>query len=132
MNPKDLVAGMVITYPYLWFREGERGETEGRKSRPTAVAFKIGKALALMPITTNEPHHQDLAVEVPEIEKRRAGLDISIRQWIIFDELNIDDPTQSYYLEDGSIIGHFSKPFFHRVLNLLKQHVAQIKQVPRR
>ena len=132
MNPKDLAAGMVITYPYLWFHERERGETEGRKSRPTAVAFKIGKALALMPITTKEPHHQDSSLEVPEIEKRRAGLDISIRQWIIFDELNIDDPTQSYYLEDGSIIGHFSKPFFHRVLNQLKLHVAQIKQVPRR
>jgi hypothetical protein len=131
MNAEELGAGTVIIYPYLWFRERQRGETEGRKPRPTAVAFKIANALALMPITTKEPHQQDSCLEVPEIEKRRAGLDVSIRQWIIFDEINIDDPRQSYYLEDGSIIGHFSKPFFHRVLYMLKQHVAQIKQVPR-
>jgi hypothetical protein len=132
MNPDDLTQGTVLICPYLWFRQRSRGETEGRKSRPTAVVFRMGPVVALVPVTTQEPGREDLSLEIPEIEKKRAGLDVSARQWLILDELNIDDPTQSHYLEDGSIIGHFSKPFFHQVLRLLRQHVSQIKQVPRR
>ena len=131
MKASDLKQGMVLIYPYLWFRERTLGETEGRKSRPVTVAFNLGSLLALVPITTQQPSGHDLAIEVPDIEKHRAGLDASKRQWLILDELNIDDPQQSYYLEEGTAIGHFSKPFFHKVLGLLRQHVSQVKQVPR-
>jgi hypothetical protein len=132
MKPDDLTQGTVLRYPYLWFRQRSRGETEGRKTRPTAVVFRMGNVVALIPITTREPEPQDLSLEIPEIEKKRAGLDASSRQWLILDELNIDDPTHSFYLEDGSIIGHFSTPFFRQALRLLRQHVSQVKQVPRR
>jgi hypothetical protein len=132
MKPDDLTQGTVLRYPYLWFRQRSRGETEGRKTRPTAVVFRMGNVVALIPITTREPEPQDLSLEIPEIEKKRAGLDASSRQWLILDELNIDDLTQSFYLEDGSIIGRFSKPFFRQALQLLKQHISRVKQVPRR
>jgi hypothetical protein len=132
MNPDGLTQGTVLLYPYLWFRHRSQGETEGRKTRPAAVAFRMGNVMALIPITTREPGRHDLSLEIPEIERKRAGLDSSSRQWLILDELNIDDPTRSYYLEDGSIVGHFSKPFFRQVLGLLRQHVSRVKQVPRR
>jgi hypothetical protein len=32
----ELRTGCVIRFPYLWVREAERGETEGRKPRPVA------------------------------------------------------------------------------------------------
>ena len=36
--------GQVISYPYLWAWQHERGETEGRKSRPTCVVIAVGGA----------------------------------------------------------------------------------------
>jgi hypothetical protein len=103
-----------------------------RRAQNTAVVFRIDNVVALVPITTREPGRQDLSLEIPEIERKRAGLDVSSRQWLILDELNIDDPTHSFYLDNGSIIGHFSTPFFRQALRLLRQHVSQVKQAPRR
>jgi hypothetical protein len=37
----ELRTGCVIRFPYLWVREAERGETEGRKPRPVAVGVRI-------------------------------------------------------------------------------------------
>jgi hypothetical protein len=47
----------VIRFPYLWAREAQRGETEGRKVRPVAVAVRISRpkgeeVLVLFPITS--------------------------------------------------------------------------------
>lgn len=41
MSRDELRTGCVIRFPYLWVRESERGETEGRKSRPVAVGVRI-------------------------------------------------------------------------------------------
>ena len=80
MSLDDLRTGCVIRFRYLWVREAERGETEGRKSRPTAVGVRIARAkrgdvLVLFPITSQPPAPDRFAVEIPEIEKRRAGLE---------------------------------------------------------
>ena len=37
MSFDQLRTGCVILFPYLWVREAERGETEGRKPRPVTV-----------------------------------------------------------------------------------------------
>jgi len=117
----------VILFPYLWAREAERGETEGRKIRPVAVGVRISRpkgedVLVLFPITSQPPAPGRFAVEVPEMEKRRAGLDATIRLWIILDEYNQDIVGQSFYLEPEPPLGQFSKAFF---LPLMKEFIAR-------
>jgi hypothetical protein len=123
----DLRTGCVIRFPYLWVREAERGETEGRKHRPVAVGVRISKPkgedlLVLFPITSQSPTAGRFAVEIPEMEKRRAGLDAALRLWIIFDEYNSDIIGRSFYLEPEPPLGRFSKAFF---LPLMKQFIAR-------
>lgn len=109
-------AGYVLRYPYLWARQAGQGETEGRKSRPCAVILALRSAngqieLRLCAITTQPPQKGTHAVEVPEIERRRAGLDGSVALWVIVDEHNVDVFEQSFYVEPRSRIGAFSSAF---------------------
>jgi hypothetical protein len=119
----------VIRYPYLWAREAARGETEGRKHRPVTVGVRLsrveGDLLVLFPITSKEPDAGRFAVEIPETEKRRAGLDAGLRLWIIFDEYNTDIVGESFYLEPEAPIGRFSKAFF---LPLMRTFISRSKQ----
>ncbi|HEX3653012.1 MAG TPA: hypothetical protein VHU18_09345 [Rhizomicrobium sp.] len=84
MTLDALRTGAVIRYPYLWVREAAKGETEGRKFRPVAVGVRIPDAggedlLILFPITTQAPARERFAAEIPDTEKRRAGLDRRLR-----------------------------------------------------
>jgi len=88
-------AGDVLRYPYLWSRQAAHGETEGRKTRPCAVLLSLRAGsgqieLRLCAVTTQPPQTGTHAVEVPEIEKRRAGLDSLVPLWVIVDEHNLD------------------------------------------
>jgi hypothetical protein len=108
-------------------REAERGETEGRKPRPVAVGVRIARekgedVLLLFPITSQPPSHDRFASEIPEIEKRRAGLDATLRLWIILDEYNQDTIGESFYLEPDPPLGRFSKAFF---LPLMKEFIIR-------
>jgi hypothetical protein len=69
----QLRTGCIIRFPYLWVREAERGETEGRKHRPAAVGVRISRPkgedfLVLFPITSQPPSPDRFAVEIPEME----------------------------------------------------------------
>lgn len=113
-------AGDIWNYPYLWARENLRGETEGRKPRPCLLAFLLhlseGQETALLlAITSQPPHPGQPAIEVPAIEKRRAGLDHDITLWIILDERNEDIPQQSFYFEPDGRSGAFSASFTRQV-----------------
>jgi hypothetical protein len=117
----------VIRFPYLWVPEAERGETEGRKSRPVAVGVRITRPkgedlLVLFPITSQPPAPERFSAEIPEMEKRRAGLDVTLRLWIILDEYNQDTIGQSFYLEPQPPLGRFSKAFF---LPLMTEFIAR-------
>jgi hypothetical protein len=59
---------------------------------------------------------------VPEIEKRRAGLDVDLPLWIIIDEFNEDAIGRSVYLEPEPPLGRFSRAFF---LPLLQKFIAR-------
>lgn len=127
MSLDALRTGHVIRFPYLWVREAKRGETEGRKSRPVAVGVRIARpggedVLVLFPITSQSPSPDRFAAEIPEMEKRRAGLDVSLRLWIILDEYNQDIIGRSFYLEPEPPLGRFSKAFF---LPLMKSFIAR-------
>jgi hypothetical protein len=78
----------------------------------------------VFPITTKQPGTARFAIEIPAIEKRRAGLDVDLRLWIILDEFNSDVIGRSFYLEPEPPIGRFSKAFF---LPILREFIARRK-----
>ena len=126
MTFEDIQTASVIRYPYLWARQAETGETEGRKHRPTAVGVRIARAdgdlVLLFPITSKQPEANRFAAEVPATEKWRAGLDADMRLWIILDEYNTDRIEHSFYIEPELQIGRFSKVFF---LPLVREFIAR-------
>lgn len=129
MSYDDIQTASVIRYPYLWARQARTGETEGRKERPVAVGVRLprpdGDLVLIFPISTKQPEASRFSVEIPAIEKRRAGLDSDLRLWIILDEFNTDLVGQSFYLEPEPPIGRFSKAFF---LPLLRAFIARRKE----
>jgi len=62
---------MVLSYSYLWHREQAKGETEGRKDRPSAVVLVLnrtgfGDVVYVLPTTTSEPKADDpWTLEIP-------------------------------------------------------------------
>jgi hypothetical protein len=131
-----LRTGAVIRFPYLWAREAAHGETEGRKFRPAAVGVRIAKQksedlLILFPITSLEPAPDRFAAEIPDMEKRRAGLDGTKRLWIVLDEYNQDVIGRSFYLEPEPPLGYFSKAFFLPLLQEFIRRRSQARAVHR-
>ncbi|WP_342629131.1 hypothetical protein AAC691_04820 [Nguyenibacter vanlangensis] len=128
--------GTVLRYPYLWHWQDARGETEGRKERPTAVAVVFlaregQEYVLLLPLTTREPAAARVAVEIPDTEKRRAGLDRTLRQWLILDEYNLDPLQASYYLRGDTVTGQFSEAFIRPVLTRFRSLLPQARRVSR-
>jgi hypothetical protein len=132
----DITTGCVIRYPYLWKREQEAGETEGRKHRRTAVGLRVARAngddgLILLAVTTTSPRTDQRVVEVPETEKHRAGLDRGIPIWIIVSEYNYDVVGQSAYLEPVAPLGRFSDAFFKAVMAEFRKTIGKRAAVRR-
>lgn len=129
-------SGTVINYPYLWCREADRGETEGRKMRPTAVALRLKReggddAVVLLAITGKQPPPSQAAVEIPESEKPRAGLDRDKRLWVVLDEYNTDTVGNSFFLVPASLTGHFGKAFFLSLLRAFAKVRFNARRVDR-
>lgn len=119
---REFLPGQVIAYSYLWAWQHERGETEGRKTRPACVVVAVRGEndgithLALLAITTQPPQADRIALEVSDIECRRAGLRDLKRCWIVVDEYNYDVVEKSWYIEpDEQALGRFSKAFMMRI-----------------
>jgi hypothetical protein len=133
---EDIQTGSVVEYQYLWRREAAGGEVEGRKRRPVAVAFRVpsgdAEIVYLMPITTKQPEPGVIAAEIPQIEKRRAGLNADLRQWIILEEFNADIIPGSYVLEPDAKIGDFGKKFFQSIMAIWKLNYARTRITKRR
>lgn len=135
MSFDDIQTSCVVRYPYVWSHEAARGETEGRKFRPVAVGVRLprpgGDGLVLFPITTKEPGPERFAVEIPDIEKRRGGLEIGVPLWIVLDDYNEDVIGQSFYLEPEPPLGRFSMAFFLPVMRAFIARKRQAKGVKR-
>lgn len=113
--------GQVIDYHYLWKWQEWRGETEGRKKRPSCVVVvaidQAGKHhLFILPITSKEPAADRQALLIPETEARRAKLDTNMSLWVIVDEVNYDILETSYTLEDRAARGQFSPTFAKQIV----------------
>jgi hypothetical protein len=118
--------GEVWRYPFLWSREAARGETEGRKLRPVAMTLLTRNAdgeteVLMAPITSQPSGDNPFAMEVPDIEKRRAGLDQDMQLWVVTDEANTDLPERSFYFEPDARVGAFSLQFTKTVQALMIQ-----------
>ncbi len=131
------VAGDVWRYDYLWRWQSEGGETEGRKARPISVVAALvdsgGKTnLFILPVTSSQPPPNRVAMEVPQIERRRAGLD-NMPLWVMLDEYNHDILETSFYFDPNARIGRFSTAFHSKVLQSFVQTSKErkAKRVPR-
>ncbi|MGB7243315.1 MAG: hypothetical protein WBC93_14655 [Sulfitobacter sp.] len=116
--------GDVWHYDYLWHREHESGQENARKSRPTALVTtfvdKSGRTnLFWLPITSKRPQEDRVAIEIPQIERRRAGLASDLPLWVMADEYNHEFLETSFYIDPNGYCGAFSMPFIHRVLDVL-------------
>ena len=131
MTPLELPQpGAVIDYPYLWVRERDVGETEGRKTRPTCVVVSLSSAfgehlVALLAITSQSPRDLGAAVEVPALELRRAGLAGHRRAWVITDEFNTDILERSWYYAPNLRRGAFSQAFLGQILKAFRPTLAR-------
>ncbi len=130
--------GDVWTYEYLWSREHEAGAEHGRKPRPTAlVASVVGKDgrtnLFILPITSKEPGADRLAMEVPQIERKRAGLASDLRLWVMLDEYNHDVLETSFHLDSNGRQGSFSPMFADKALGAFIEagRKGRTKRIPR-
>jgi hypothetical protein len=84
--------GLVISYAYLWRHEKRRGQEDGVKDRPCAIAVAVQQnetdiLVRVCAITHRPPENPDHAVEIPPKVKDHLGLDHE-RSWIIIDEIN--------------------------------------------
>jgi len=114
--------GSIVVYPYLWRRQHEAGETEGRKTRPVCLVLAVRDEarglthLALLAITTQPPIAGQAALQIPETEKRRAGLADWKSAWITVGEYNYDILEHSFYFDVNSPpLGSFSARFLGKV-----------------
>jgi hypothetical protein len=119
--------GTVITYPYLWASQRNAGETEGRKDRPVCMVLRIRDPgsghhhLVLLAISSQPPRDDQSALEIPDTERRRAGLGRYPRAWIFVSEFNYDIAEQSFYYEPSiPPLGSFSTAFLKEVANALR------------
>ena len=113
--------GQVFDYHYLWKWQADRGETEGRKKRPSCVVIVVTNAagqhvIFIAPITSKGPDKGRTAIQIPETEARRANLDSDVPLWVVLDELNADVLETSYTLEERSARGSFSPAFTDTIL----------------
>jgi mRNA-degrading endonuclease toxin of MazEF toxin-antitoxin module len=84
--------GLVISYAYLWRREFEAGQEEGRKNRPCVIVLSVekhdsGTQVTVAPITHSPPSSGMPCLEIPSRVKQHLGLDDD-RSWVILDEVN--------------------------------------------
>lgn len=84
--------GLVISYAYLWRREHDAGQEEGRKNRPCVIVLSVekhdtGTQVTVAPITHSIPSTTTPSMEIPLRVKLHLGLDEG-RSWVILDEVN--------------------------------------------
>ena len=125
------VSGTVFSYPYLWNRQALTRETEGRKDHPVVVGFRLRpkhdvERIIILHITSKMPSPDRFESEIPDIEKRRAGLDPTLRLWVILDDANDDVLEGSYYLRNQNPLGRFSKSYF---VPLMQELVARRERI---
>jgi hypothetical protein len=133
MTASDPAQGSVIVYPYLWARQRDAGETEGRKTRPACVVLRLRDRqqalhhLVILAISSKPPAENQRAIEIPDTERQRAGLSRYPRAWVIVSEYNYDVVERSWYYEARKPpLGAFSAPFLHQIATALQPIFSRV------
>jgi hypothetical protein len=121
-------SGSVFRYPYLWAWQRDSGETEGLKSRPVCMVLAISKGaqthLVILAISGTPPR-ADQALEIPQLECRRAGIRDWKDAWITVSEFNHDIAEASFYYDpNAELLGSFSKGFLAKAAAAFKPFLA--------
>lgn len=136
MSFSDFTRGSLVRYPYLWAREAEAGETEGRKSRETVVAarfqFEGRDEFALLAVTASMPSDEVATFELPETEMRRIVRGGKARLWVVLSEVNFDVIGDSFYLEPDAKVGELSPPVFRQLWSAFVEALPQMQKIRRR
>lgn len=83
--------GLVLSYSYLWDREAQAGQEEGRKDRPCVIVLVVERKatgetiVTVLPVTHSAPPDPASAVEIPQPIKKHLGLDDE-RSWVMVSE----------------------------------------------
>lgn len=97
--------GAIVSYPYLWRWQAEEGREHGEKDRPVCLALTVPDPrqnithLVILPISGTLPRNDQTALEIPDLELRRAGLSVFKRGWITVSEYNYDVAERSFHFE---------------------------------
>jgi hypothetical protein len=86
------IPGLVIRYGYLWRREANAGQIEGRKHRPCAIVVCVEKeegelVVTVAPLTRRRPTDATQAIALSAATRRRLGLGTE-PNWIMATEVN--------------------------------------------
>ena len=118
MAPDSGPQGAVLRYPYLWLSQSRAGEDSGRKERPVCLVLRVRDEKAALPplprlaISSQPPASGQAALEIPDIDRRRAGLTAYPRAWIYVSEWNYDIAERSFHLDPAlKPLGHLTPRF---------------------
>jgi hypothetical protein len=103
------VPGLIFRYGYLWLAEFRRGRTDPVKDRPACIVLRVAEAadfglrvddaraapigpgdVVILPITTQRPPTDQVAIELSPDEKALCRLDPRVPSWVIVSEFNAD------------------------------------------
>jgi hypothetical protein len=116
--------GDVFDYPFLWGNQEDLG-IDNPKDRRTTIALSIRKTresdgailthLLLLGIT-DSPRAEQVAVEVPPIERRRGGLTVDRAAHVVVSEYDYDIvPGSADYNPNSKTYGRFSVAFLDEI-----------------
>jgi hypothetical protein len=83
--------GLTVSYAYVWDREAQWGQEEGRKDRPCVMALAVERQadgemlLMVLPMFHRPAADPAAAAEIPTAVKKHLGLD-GERSWVIVSE----------------------------------------------
>lgn len=132
--PDKPVPGMVISYSFLWKHEHDRGETSGRKDRPSVIVLiradmGPGQLVYVVPVTHVMPRAGDLTkIALPLAIKQRLGLDDE-PSWVDIAEYNVFvwpgpdlRPTRRAGSEQTCLYGFLPSRYFAKIRHALNQY----------
>ncbi|BCH22382.1 hypothetical protein MesoLjLc_21250 [Mesorhizobium sp. L-8-10] len=124
-------SGSIIRYPYLWRWQRNQGRENAEKDRPVCLAIALRDParsithLVILPISGTSPLLGQLALEIPALELRRAGLSMFKRGWVTVDEFNYDIAERSYYFEPNQKPrGMFGPSFMEEIRRAIRPILA--------
>ncbi|APO71954.1 hypothetical protein ACDY97_07540 [Rhizobium mongolense] len=118
---EHFVKGDIVTYPYLWRWQDDKGQEHGEKDRPVCLLLamrddKDNTHILLLPISSAPPYSGQTALEIPALELKRAKLSDLKRGWITVSECNYDILGKSYHFDmTQTPRGKFSGIFLEEV-----------------